>query len=76
MTNEIGQCGRTPEAVTRSLTVLAEEHVAWALWFDHDGDPAQALHEYHPGDFDPARDLRPNGDAFRRWVEAAVIGAP
>jgi hypothetical protein len=60
VTNEIGQWGRTPEAVTAFLGVVRDElQLPWAIWFDADGDPADGLHE---GGY-PGR-LRPNGTAF------------
>jgi hypothetical protein len=71
VTNEIGQWGRSAEAVTRTLRVVVDQrHLPWVVWFDHDGDPADGLHDYDPDDFVPARDLRPNGRAFRAAVAA------
>ncbi len=60
VTNEIGQWGRTPEAVLAFLGVVRDElRLPWAIWFGADGDPADGLHE---GGY-PGR-LRPNGTAF------------
>lgn len=62
VTNEIGQWGRTPAAVTALLGVLRDElDVPWGIWFDADGDPADGLHESGQ----PGR-LRPNGTEFAR----------
>lgn len=62
VTNEIGQRGLTPQAVTSSLRVLVdEERLPFVLWFDADGIPARALFET-PGN------LRDNGKAFAAAV--------
>lgn len=70
ITNEIRQWGDTAAAPEAYLQVLvAEQRLPLVVWFDADGIPATALH-----DFDPARrlagDLRPNGVAFSRWLHA------
>jgi hypothetical protein len=71
VTNEVGQYGLNAGAVTATLDVLGpEKKLSWALWFDHDGSPARALHNYDPNDFDAARDARPNGRAFRQRVSS------
>ncbi len=58
VTNEVGQRGTTPAAVTGTLEVLVDEMKApFVLWFDADGIPAHGLHDT-PGH------LRPNGQAF------------
>lgn len=64
VTNEIGQWGRTTEAVTGFLKLLRNVlEVPWVFWFDADGMPAQGLHESgRPGV------LRPNGEAFARFT--------
>lgn len=64
VTNEIGQWGRTTEAVTGFLKLLRNVlEVPWVFWFDADGMPAQGLHESgRPGV------LRPNGEAFARFM--------
>lgn len=67
VTNEIGQHGRTTEAVTTYLSVLQDEHVPWVFWFDADGIPAQALHNFDPENYVPG-DLRENGKAFARFI--------
>ncbi|CAN5594846.1 hypothetical protein BH18ACT1_BH18ACT1_00140 [soil metagenome] len=66
VTNEIGQWGRTPEAVTAFLGLLRDElHVPWVIWFDADGVPADGLHESgQPGE------LRANGTAFAAAVRS------
>lgn len=75
VTNEIGQWGTTPEAAKATVTVLmTERHLPWALWFDHDGLPAHALHDYTAGAFVPERDARPNGKAFKAAVATAQSG--
>lgn len=64
VTNEIGQYGRTPEAVTGFLNLLRNElQIPWVFWFDADGIPAQGLHEN-----DQPGNLRPNGLRFARLL--------
>jgi hypothetical protein len=62
VTNEIGQHGTTPEAVSGTLhVVLDQENLLYVIWFDADGIPAHGL-------FDPALGvghLRPSGETFR-----------
>lgn len=64
VTNEIGQWGQTPDAVTSFLGLLRNElDMPWVIWFDADGVPADGLHEPEmPGA------LRPNGVAFARFL--------
>jgi len=71
--NEIGQWGETTAAPAAFLQVLvAEERLPFVVWFDADGLPATALH-----DFDPSRPvagaLRPNGREFSRWIHANPV---
>jgi hypothetical protein len=62
VTNEVGQRGTTPGAVTGTLQVLVDETKApFVLWFDADGIPAHGLHDA-PGQ------LRPNGEVFAAKV--------
>lgn len=63
VTNEVGQRGTTPAAVTGTLQVLVDETKApFVIWFDADGIPAHGLHDT-PGV------LRPNGQAFAAAVD-------
>jgi hypothetical protein len=76
VTNEFGQHGTTPEAVSGNLhVVLDQEKLPYVIWFDADGIPAHGL-------FDPALGaghLRQSGETFhdtladfnRRQVQAA-----
>lgn len=58
VTNEVGQRGLTPAAVTGTLQVLINEvRSPFVIWFDADGIPARAL-------FDDPGHLRENGKAF------------
>jgi Glycosyl hydrolase catalytic core len=62
VTTEIGQHNTEPSVVTRHLqTTIAQLRLPLVIWFDFDGTPALGLHSA-PGV------LRPNGEAFRRWV--------
>ncbi len=63
VTTEIGQYDRAPATVTNVLRKTFDLGLRWVVWFDGDGDPAQALHS---GD----GTLRPNGLAFRAFAEA------
>jgi hypothetical protein len=62
VTTEIGQHNTDPSVVTGHLrTTIAQLRLPLVIWFDFDGMPALGLHD-QPGV------LRPNGEAFRRWV--------
>jgi len=63
VTNEVGQHGLTPEAVTGTLGVLVDElRLPFVIWFDADGIPARAL-------FDEPGKLRRNGKAFAAFAD-------
>lgn len=62
-TTEIGQYDREPQTVLDVLGTSVAEEVRWIVWYDGDGDPAQALHNSDCS-------LRPNGEAFRDFVIA------
>ncbi len=65
VTNEIGQHGTDPEAVSTSLEVTVRERdLALVIWFDADGTPAHGL--FHPTD--PGR-LRASGRTFRNYTD-------
>lgn len=62
VTTEIGQHNMEPSVVTGHLrTTILQLRLPLVIWFDFDGMPALGLHS------DPGA-LRPNGEAFRRWV--------
>lgn len=73
VTNEIGQWGMTPDAVTTFLDILQNQlRLPWVFWFDADGMPARALHNFDPNHY-IAGDLRENGRAFAAFI---MDGAP
>lgn len=64
VTTEIGQYNVNPAVVTGHLHTLIDVlHLPLVVWFDADGKPAKGLHDA-PGV------LRPNGVAFRGFVDA------
>jgi hypothetical protein len=64
VTTEIGQQNTTPSVVTGHLGKLVQAlHLPIVIWFDADGIPALGLHD-SPGV------LRPNGTAFKTYVDA------
>lgn len=63
MSNELGQNDQSPEAVQKLLSAAADLKLAYAVWFSLDRDPAQALQNEDGS-------LRPNGQAFRQFMQA------
>jgi acetyl esterase/lipase len=63
MSNELGQFDQTPEAVQKLLSAAAELKLTYAIWFSFDRDPAVALQNADGS-------LRPNGQAFRDFMQA------
>ncbi len=63
MSNELGQFDQSPEAVQKILSAAAELKLAYAVWFSLDRDPAVALQNEDGS-------LRPNGQAFREFMQA------
>lgn len=64
VSTELGQWNTVPGVVTGHLTTTIDTlHLPLILWFDADGMPALGLHDA-PGA------LRPNGQAFRAFVNA------
>jgi hypothetical protein len=61
VTNESGQHNLSDTLVTNMLTAFCNAGYAFAIWFDGDGLPAQALNESNGT-------LRDNGIAFRTFV--------
>ena len=64
---EIGQYDREPLTVQNLLRRAFAVGLRYVVWFDGDGDPAQALHN---GD----GTLRPNGEEFRAFAGANPHG--
>lgn len=62
MSNELGQRDQSPETVEKLLSAALDLQLAYAVWFSLDRD-SQALQ-----DADGA--LRPNGEAFYRFMQA------
>ena len=62
ITNEIGQFDDSPETLRALLSMTAELHVPWVVWFASDGSGAVGL-------FNADGSMRPNGVAFRDFVQ-------
>jgi acetyl esterase/lipase len=63
MSNELGQYDQTPESVQKLLSAAADLKLTYAVWFSLDRNPAVALQ-------DEDGSLRPNGQAFRDFMQA------
>jgi hypothetical protein len=63
VTNEIGQFDTSPTTVSSLLDMTAMLHIPWVTWFASDGSGG-AL-----GLFNPDNSIRPNGVAFRDFVQ-------
>jgi hypothetical protein len=62
ITNEIGQFDDSPGTVNALLDMTAQLHIPWVVWFASDGTGAVGM-------FNPDNSIRPNGLAFRDFVQ-------
>jgi hypothetical protein len=62
ITNEIGQFDDSPDTVRGLLDMTAQLHLPWVVWFASDGSGAVGM-------FNPDNSIRPNGLAFRDFVQ-------
>jgi hypothetical protein len=62
ITNEIGQFDGSPDTVRALLDETAQLHLPWVVWFASDGSGAVGM-------FNPDNSIRPNGLAFRDFVQ-------
>jgi hypothetical protein len=62
ITNEIGQFDDSPDTVRALLDTTAELHLPWVVWFASDGTGAVGM-------FNADNSIRPNGLAFRDFVQ-------
>jgi acetyl esterase/lipase len=63
MSNELGQLDQSPESVQKILSAAADLKLSYAIWFSLDRDSAVALQNADGS-------LRPNGQAFRDFMQA------
>jgi acetyl esterase/lipase len=63
MSNELGQLDQSADAVQKLLSAATELKLSYAIWFSLDRDPAVALQNEDGS-------LRPNGQAFREFMQA------
>jgi hypothetical protein len=62
ITNEIGQFDDSPDTVSGLLDMTARLHLPWVVWFASDGSGAVGM-------FNSDNSIRPNGLAFRDFVQ-------
>jgi hypothetical protein len=63
VTNEIGQFDTSPDTLRGLLAMTARLHIPWVTWFASDGSGGAM------GLFNPDNSIRPNGIAFRDFVQ-------